>query len=183
MPHVADFFYFVDMDSGYPFTGTGNLYRFTQGLVGISIENKVVILYDNDAEGIANFRRTTALARPGNVSVLRLPDLPDCHAIFETIGPQGKSRVNINGRAAAMETFLDVGNEALVRWTNYNRDLQVYQGELEGKTQFARKFLSMRQLEAHYDTAKLRMVLVAIVQACVEMQEKLRIATVAERYP
>ena len=32
-PHVADFFDFVDMDKGYPFTGTGNLYNFTKGLI------------------------------------------------------------------------------------------------------------------------------------------------------
>ncbi len=92
MPHVADFFYFVNMDSGYPFSGTGNLHRFTQGLVGISIENKVVVLYDNDAEGLANFQRTVALARPDNMAVLRLPDLPDRQAAFETIGPHGRSR-------------------------------------------------------------------------------------------
>ena len=31
-PHVADFFYIVDMQEGYPFSGTGNLYNFAKGL-------------------------------------------------------------------------------------------------------------------------------------------------------
>ena len=38
-PHLADFFDFVDMDEGYPFTGTGNLYNFTKGLISISVQN------------------------------------------------------------------------------------------------------------------------------------------------
>jgi len=29
-PDIADFFYFVDMEENYPFTGTGNLYKFCQ---------------------------------------------------------------------------------------------------------------------------------------------------------
>ena len=28
-PHIADFFTFVDMNEGYPFSGTGNMYNFT----------------------------------------------------------------------------------------------------------------------------------------------------------
>ena len=31
-PEIADFFYFVDMEKGYPFTGTGNLLNFCRGL-------------------------------------------------------------------------------------------------------------------------------------------------------
>jgi hypothetical protein len=34
-PEIADFFSFVDMQEGYPFTGTGNLHKFSQGLVAI----------------------------------------------------------------------------------------------------------------------------------------------------
>src|SRR5690606_17459038 len=31
-PQLADFFHFVDMDKGYPFSGTGQLYNFVKGL-------------------------------------------------------------------------------------------------------------------------------------------------------
>ena len=40
-PDIADFFYFVDMEDHYPFTGTGNLFRFCQGLSSIRIQNKI----------------------------------------------------------------------------------------------------------------------------------------------
>ena len=53
-PHLADFFDFVDMNEGYPFTCTGNLFNFTRGLMSIAVQNKVIILYDNDAEGVAS---------------------------------------------------------------------------------------------------------------------------------
>lgn len=32
-PHIADFFDFVDMEEGYSFSGTGNLFKFVQGLI------------------------------------------------------------------------------------------------------------------------------------------------------
>ena len=75
-PHVADFFDFVDMNEGYPFTGTGNLYNFTKGLIGISVQNNVIILYNNDAEGVSSFNRTVKLNVPGNMRILQLPRLP-----------------------------------------------------------------------------------------------------------
>ena len=50
-PDMLDFFSFVDMADHYPFSGTGNLYRFSQGLASIGIQNKVLIVYDNDTVG------------------------------------------------------------------------------------------------------------------------------------
>ena len=110
-PHVADFFDFVDMNEGYPFTGTGNLYNFTKGLISISVQNNVVILYDNDAEGVFSFNRTVKLNVPNNMRILKLPDLP-VFRDFETIGPSGAHRADINGRAAAIECYLDAGPRA-----------------------------------------------------------------------
>ena len=74
------------MEEGYPFAGTGNLFRFLQGLISISIQNNVIIVFDNDAEGIANFDRSRALNVPDNMRILRLPDSPT-FADFQTVGP------------------------------------------------------------------------------------------------
>ena len=38
-PEIADFFRFVDVSEGYPFTGAGNLVRFAQGLARIDVHN------------------------------------------------------------------------------------------------------------------------------------------------
>ena len=130
-PHVADFFDFVDMNEGYPFTGTGNLYNFTKGLIGISVLNNIVILYDNDAEGVFNFNRTVKLNVPDNMRILKLPDLMEFRD-FKTIGPSGTHCADINGRAAAIECYLDVGPEAAVRWKNYHKELVVRQSLITG---------------------------------------------------
>jgi hypothetical protein len=74
-PQIADFFHYVDMQEGYPFTGTGNVYRFVQGLISISVQNHVLVLYDNDAEGLVSFQRTHELNLPDNMQVMRLPDI------------------------------------------------------------------------------------------------------------
>ena len=106
-PEIADFFSFVDMQEGYPFSGTGNLHRFCQGLMSIGILNRVLIIYDNDAEESARYVSTRRLRMPPNMRVMKLPDLP-AFECFETIGPSGVSMDDINGRAAAIECYLDL---------------------------------------------------------------------------
>jgi len=99
-PHLADFFDFVDMNEGYPFTGTGSLYNFVKGLISIAVMNNIVVIYDNDAEGVYSYNRTSKLNLPPNIRVLRLPDLPAFND-YETVGPSGSHRANINGRGDA----------------------------------------------------------------------------------
>jgi hypothetical protein len=169
-PHVADFFDFVDMEEGYPFSGTGNLFRFLQGLISISIQNNVIVLYDNDAEGVANFQRSVALNVPSNMAIMRLPDSSD-FAAFDTVGPNGKHGADINGRAAAIECYLDTGKNPLVRWTSYNEKASAYQGELIDKTRYAREFLRMRKRHVHYNYARIEAVLDMIIGRCSAMRE------------
>jgi hypothetical protein len=76
-PHIADFFDFVDTEEGYSFSGTGNVFRFVQGLISIRLMNNVIVVYDNDAEGAANLERTQRLSLPPNMVALKLPDITD----------------------------------------------------------------------------------------------------------
>ena len=130
-PDIADFFHFVDMGAGYPFTGAGNLHRFCQGLVSVGIENNVVVVYDNDAIGVARYNRSSDLRLPSNIRVIRLPD---CESLrqFDTTGPNGDGEANINGCAAAIECYLDLdwkrAENPVVRWTSYQRPTSSYQG-------------------------------------------------------
>src|SRR5438270_10468674 len=84
------------MNEGYPFSGTGNLYNFTKGLISIAVQSNIVIIYDNDAEGVSSFNRTTKLNIPANMRVLKLLDLPEFKN-FETVGPSGRHQADING--------------------------------------------------------------------------------------
>jgi hypothetical protein len=169
-PHLSDFFDFVDMNEGYPFSGTGNLYNFTKGLISISVQNNVIIIYDNDAEGLSSFNRTTKLNIPFNMRVLKLPDLPEFKN-FETLGPSGHHKADINGRGAAIECYLDVGSSPLVRWNNYNRELGVYHGEIVGKGDLARRFYNVADAKEEYDFSKISAVLNMIINECISMRE------------
>jgi hypothetical protein len=174
-PHIADFFKFVDMEEGYPFSGTGNLFRFTQGLVSIGILNNVVVIYDNDAEGFAKSTATKRLSLPPNFRVMQLPRLA-AFEHFPTHGPTGPAYMDINGKAASIECYLDLNQAGLpaplVHWSSFNQESGVYQGEIDHKGQFMKDFLAVRRIPKGYDTSKLEAVLDAIVVECVAIAEQ-----------
>jgi hypothetical protein len=166
-PAVADFFYFIDMEEGYPFSGSGNLASFCRGLMKIGIQNKTLIIFDNDAEGMSKQHALSESSRPSNLAIMRLPDLPQLASV-STLGPSGASIDNINGKAASIEAYLDltwnVSRPAVVRWTNFVESQGVYQGALESKTHYVRQFLDLRGENASYDMSKLEIVLNTILE-------------------
>jgi hypothetical protein len=168
MPDVADFFDFVDMSENYPFTGAGNLFRFCQGLARIRIQNKVVVVFDNDAAGREAEGKVRQLDLPRSMTIVRLPDLPTLTA-FPTLGPNGYSVQDINGQAVSIELFLDLKAEepGCVRWTSYNPQSNSYQGELIGKDRYVKQFLQMSVVPPEYDSSKLELLLQHIYAAIV----------------
>ncbi len=173
-PHVSDFFEFVDMEEGYPFSGTGNLYRFAQGLVSIGIINNTLIVYDNDTEGIEKHKKTCELSLPSNMRSVVLPNQDDFKH-FSTLGPNGISTEDINGKAASIECYLDHHQnglpEANVRWTAFNSESNTYQGSLEHKEQYKKHFLKMRYPNSGYDSTKINAVLDYFIANCINMAE------------
>lgn len=170
-PDIADFFHFVDMEGHYPFTGTGNLFRFCQGLSRIKIQNNVLVIFDNDAAGVEKFEQSRNLNRPKNMHICRLPD-HDFFSSFKTVGPNGTSKENINGSAVAIECFLDLStiseSDSCVRWTSYKSELQRYQGEIEGKGRLVRAFKKADLTDGSYNTSRLKFLLDYLVSEWVE---------------
>jgi len=166
---VADFFTFVDMQENYPFTGTGNLVRFCQGLARIRIQNRILIILDNDTAGCAAYARIRNLDLPPSMSVMLLPALPEFGRV-RTLGPSGETYEDVNGRAVAIEFFLDLaydtGAAPVVRWTSFGREMDAYQGELVGKESYVRKFMSAVG-RSGYDFEKLGRLWDSILVACV----------------
>lgn len=176
---ISDFFKFVDVDERHPFWGTGNLVKFAEGLVRIDIQNKVLFILDNDAEGVDALKRLKELNMPSNMRAMLLPDL-DAFKYFQTIGPEGTHTSDINGRAAAIECYLDLllpnYGPAQVRWSNYKKDIDAWQGALEHKETYMRHFLDQtpETLRSEgYDTTKLECVLDAITIQAVLLQQEL----------
>ncbi|MBL1406509.1 MAG: hypothetical protein COC00_011040 [Rhizobiales bacterium] len=176
-PEMSDFFRFIDMSDRHPFPGTGNLHKFAEGLCKIDVHNQLVLVYDNDAEGRYTFMRTQKLGLPDNMRVALLPDLEE-FKLFPTIGPDGQGEMNINGRAAAIECYLDLTSpktpDPVVRWSKFFSDLDAYQGVLESKGQFMKAFLNLRSETmgtSGYDFSKINCVLDALYWECVSIAE------------
>ena len=142
--------------------------------MSIGIQNNILIVYDNDAEGASKLRATRSLSLPSNFRAIKLPPL-EAFETFNTIGPSGPTIENINGKAAAIECYLDLDADGLpdpvVRWTSFNRELGVYHGELEHKTQFMKRFLQLRSAKESYNYERIEAVLDAIVAECVSIAE------------
>ena len=169
-PHIADLFDFVDMQEGYPFSGTGNLVNFVKGLISIKVQNNVLVLFDNDAEGVASYNKCKAMNVPHNMKILKLPDMQEFER-FRTIGTTGEHIANINGCAAAIECYLDLEVDSIVRWNNYNHALKTYHGELIEKDKYKREFLNQRVLMENYNYSKLLGVIDMMIDHCSKMKE------------
>lgn len=175
-PEIYDFFGFIDMTEGHPFGGTGPLQKFAKGLAQMDVHNKTLFLYDNDTEGLSAFINTEKLNLPNNMRVAMLPDL-DEFKLFRTIGPNGEEKMDINGKAAAIECYLDLArnglpDEPIIRWSGYKGDVKQYQGALLKKERYTKDFLSHSPdmlLERKYDLSKLRCVIDTIYNECVNI--------------
>ncbi|MCS3479356.1 hypothetical protein M2212_006202 [Bradyrhizobium elkanii] len=171
-PGIADFFRFIDVSESHPFSGTGNLFKFAEGLAKIDVQNQVVFVFDNDAEGLDAHQRLSALTLPVNMRGIMLPELEIFRA-FPAQGPEGIRNSDINRRAAAIECYLDlnIGDypSAKVLWTNYKKGLGIYQGALEYKESYVKEFLKQTResiANGSYDTSKIGAVLDLLVAEC-----------------
>lgn len=168
-PDVADFFTFIDMSENYPFTGTGNLFRFCQGLARIKIQNKILVVLDSDTTGLEAYQRILKISMPDNMRVACLPTL-DEFSRFKTLGPSGESEEDVNGKAVAIECFLDLSRKIgtpAIRWTSFNHNMGAYQGELVDKEEYTRAFFAATCNGRDYDFSKLSHLWQYLLAQCV----------------
>jgi len=117
---------------------------------------------------------------PSNMRAMILPQLDEFES-FNAFGSEGEGPVNINQREAAIECYLDLRlNDyppARIVWTNYKKDLGIYQGSLEHKDSYTKKFMKLtrQSLSADdYDIVKLEKLLNSLISECVEMAVEIR---------
>ena len=163
-PAISDLFDYVDMEN-YPFTGNGSLQNFCIGLDRIKIQNNILVLFDNDAAGLESYSVVKEKCKNTNPYILTLPDHVEFEQFF-TIGPQGSSYENINGRAVAIECFLDfksVKDTPSIRWTSYQKKIGQYQGVIENKEELQKAFFNSNLSDGSYDTSKLKYLIDYII--------------------
>jgi hypothetical protein len=112
---------------------------------------------------------------------LKLPHERDLER-FATLGPTGKHVADINGRAAAIECYLDLPADACVRWTSFSHKIGEYQGELINKERYASAFLDQRYKLDGYRYDKIDAVLELIVASAIAMRERSTAEVYAELY-
>ena len=84
------------MEKNYPFTGVGSLSNFCLRLSKIHIQNNIIALFDNDTAGNELYNKVIVMEeKPKNLVLCKLPKTKIFNR-FETIGPSGKKKTNIN---------------------------------------------------------------------------------------
>lgn len=138
----------------------------------IDAQNKIVFLFDNDAEGVEALKTVRRFKLPLNMGTLVLPDMDEFRQ-FPARGPDGIRNSDINGRAAAIECYLDLNlrqyGPAKVVWTNYKKDSGVYHGALEHKESYANEFSDQKEetiLDGRYNVSKIERVLDELIKEC-----------------
>ena len=182
-PDIADFFRFIDISDRHPFSGTGGLTKFAEGLAKIDVHNKIVFLFDNDAEGVDAYLTVRGFTLPDNMRSFVLPVLDDFRQ-FPAHGPGGIVNADINDQAAAIECYLDLTMPgrppAAVRWTSYKKERDVYQGALEYKESYAKRFLDQPAKalkDGSYDVSKLERLLEDLIEDCCSLAESVLAST------
>ncbi|MCK9795215.1 HEPN/Toprim-associated domain-containing protein [Isoptericola sp. 4D.3] len=139
-PELTDAFSFLDFEGTSAPGGTDRVVSLTRGMAAAKVMNRVVAVLDNDTAGKAAFEQLKRSNLAVTITATRLPDV-ELGSSYPTLGPNGMSHVNINGRAITIEMMFgqtvlqDSANLTLspVRWTGYNSAVGEYQGEVEAK--------------------------------------------------
>ena len=134
-PNIADFFTFIDMKENYPFTGVGNLCNFCQGLDKINVINNIMVIFYNDTAGLISFDKAIKSCKSKNICITHLPNMVDFKRI-KACGPNGEIYCDINGKAVAIECFLDFKSvifNPCIRWSTFYENVNKYQGSLINK--------------------------------------------------
>jgi len=146
-PKMENYFSFLDFESYKAEGGTGALEKTVKSFAAAGISNKIIALFDYDAAGVAAAERLRKKRLPNNICVMTLPEI-DLARNYPTVGAQGSSIENVNGRACSIEMYLgkdilinDNNELTVVEWKGLEHSLNIYQGEIFDKARLQKKFI------------------------------------------
>lgn len=102
------------------------------------VMNRIVAVVDNDTAGRVAADQLADLAFPARIAATNLPEVTYATQ-YPTLGPEGSSTANVNGRATSIEFMF--GEDILrdtdgalfpERWQSYIETACDYQGRLDG---------------------------------------------------
>lgn len=149
-PHLSGYIRFLDYDFK-PEGSASALVRAVRAFAAAGISNRIVALFDNDAAAAEALMTLDKKRLPPNFRVYQLPHLPlavNC----PTLGPNGLSRMDVNGLAVSVEMFFseDIlrifeNDLSPVQWRGYMSKIGRYQGELMNKASLQAEFRARAQ--------------------------------------
>ena len=159
-PDLADYFSIMDFGPMKPEGGISALERTVKSFAAAGINNKIIAIFDNDAAGHSAIQRLATVPLPENIRIISLPELLFAKS-YPTIGPQGNTSEDVNGRACSIELYLGkdiiIENDELVPviWKGFEHKIKAYQGEIESKNEIQNRFYDkLKQAESSGDLNK-----------------------------
>ena len=145
-PELIQYVSFLDFDGWNVAGGASLLESMVRSFAAAGIRDRIVAIFDNDAAGSASQARLSQHALPGNIRVLRYPDI-ELARHYPTLGPSGSAAMDVNGSAASIELYLgedvlrdDNGQLIPVQWKAFEPSVKRYQGEIVDKRGCHRRF-------------------------------------------
>ena len=145
-PHLADYFHFFDFEGNRVGGGAGELAKLVRAFAAADVRHRIIALFDNDTAARAAVSTIDLDSLPSNIAVCHLPDTALAEN-YPTLGPSGKTSLDVNGLAGSLELYL--GQDTLanadgeltpVQWTGYEHKVGAYQGELPNKKPLHQEF-------------------------------------------
>lgn len=171
-PYIAPYFTFANIEEN-PFGGATNLVKFIKGLNCINYDKNILVIFDNDTAGNSAIKELPNNLS-SNINVMTLPKHKKFNK-FNTIGLSNKiCKRNINGLGVAIECFLDIPENAFIRWICYNESLKKYQGcfDTNYKKSYLEKFKNaIRNNKNDYDFSMLEFLWKEIIRRAVHLQK------------
>ena len=149
---------FLDFDTTSAAGGVDQVVKLTRALAAAGVVNRVIAVLDNDAVGnqAAEMLRRSSL--PSHFAIVVLPDVKYANH-YPTIGPNGVSHGDVNGRAVTIEMCFGEavlragGNGGLppVRWGAPVGASKVYQGTIDFKRDIQEKLRTALSVDEPID--------------------------------
>lgn len=169
-PHLSGYFAFIDFDSSNLAGGASSLAATVKAFVGSGITNRIVAIFDNDTAAWVARKGLAKTKLPDNIIDIAYPEL-ELARDYPAIGPNGLSRMDINGLACSIELYFGTdtltvdGQLTPIHWKGYDESVKKYQGEINNKKGLqdaffrkARDCVADRTLIEGQDWASMRLV-------------------------
>ena len=169
-PEIADIFYFFDYsrEESLNVSGCKDLHKFCKYITQTT-HGKIIALFDNDGDGDREYHEAKKLEEK-DLLVTKLPNLKQYDKYIKE-SPWGEEELNLNGKAIAIEFFLDIPQKFEIKWEKGKN----VQGKLKDKIKYQHAFedaVKEKKLNTtSYNTEKLEYLINYLIEKWIEFIE------------